>query len=144
MTVGPGMLVEMEHGGRTGRVVHGHPRLLDRLADRCILGCFAGLDVAAGLEPPFEAPVEVQQDPAGPRVDDDGRRRDVRRQGAAEEGVGRSRSEAPQVLQCLRLLVIDGRVAGEGREQPREARVGDRTAQVSTSFARTAPVLSSS
>jgi len=79
-----GMDVDMDELRPAGRVVEGQAGLLLGLPEGAGGEVLPRLEVAAGLDPDPESPVEEQQHPRGPG--DDGRGRDVRRVGVLVEG----------------------------------------------------------
>jgi hypothetical protein len=153
VAVGARVLVEVQEHRAARRVSDRDTRLLEGLADRCVLRALTRLDVATGLEPAADPAVEVEQDLAMSSVEDDGRRRDVGRERRPHERVLRAVEEALQVCDSRRLLVVEDRMAGEDGPQPDGAVVGPAgvegrragvRGQRSTSLEITAPVVSSS
>jgi hypothetical protein len=138
------MLVEVEQGRTLGRVPGEQARLLERLADGCVLRTLAGLDVPAGLEPAVEAPVQVQEDATRVLVDDDRRGGHVRGKGRPRVGVLVTRQQAAKVRDRVPLLDVERRTRGEQAEEGQRPRVVEVLAQLRTCLLRTAPVLSSS
>ena len=146
------MLVEMDDDRTGWRMMGRDARLLRGLPEHRILRALARFDVSAGLEPPVESPVKVQQEHMMTGVEHHGGCGDVCRQRGADEGILRSVEQSKEMRDSGGLVDIDRGVLREDRgERQRPSVVAARTeargwmaAQASTSLDRTAPVLSRS
>ena len=58
------MDVQVEEDGHGLRIAEGEPGLLPRLPECCGPGAFAGVEMAARLQPQAEPPVEVENHPS--------------------------------------------------------------------------------
>ena len=149
VTVRTRVLIEVDDHRPAAGMAHRHGGLFDRLPYGCVLRALSGLDVTAGLEPASEAAVQVQQHDVPRRIEHDGGRGDMDRQRGPRERRDGGLEQPPEVIDRGGLERIDRCVPSESLEQVLNARVrpalqGVERVQLSTSFARTAPVESSS
>jgi len=149
VTIRTRVLIEVDDHRPAAGMAHRHGGLLGRLPHCCILWALSGLDVTAGLEPSSEAAVQVQQHDVPRRIEHDGGRGDMDGQRRPRERRDGGLEQPPEVIDRGGLERIDRCVPSESLEQVLNARVrsalqGVGRVQLSTSFARTAPVESSS
>ena len=149
VTVRTRVLVEVHDHRPASGMANRHRSLLDRLSHGCVLRALCGLDVTAGLEPASEAAVQVQQHDVARRIEHDGGRSDMDGQRRPRERRDGGLEQPPEVIDRVGLERIDRCVSSESLEQIPNTRVrsalqGVGRVQLSTSFARTAPVESSS
>jgi hypothetical protein len=122
VVVGRPVHVDMDEGRVVAGVVEDQARLLLALPQRSSRGAFTGLEVAAGLQPPVEPAVEVEQH--APRPDHDGRRRHMGQVGVPVERA-RHRGQGLEDGETRPLLTRVGRLmGGQGALQLRHCRVG--------------------